>query len=76
MDRIYDFTPEDDMLVYREKSDWDVPYKLYVHDVNISVVLDKKYTYHLFHSTMLKYYTRPIQQIQYFLNLTIRIKLI
>ena len=64
------FTPRDEVLVYREKKGWEGTYTFLYRDERLSVVLGDKGLEHLLHSTMLKPYTRPRLPIQDFLNPT------
>ena len=59
-----------EVLVYREKKGWEGPYTFLYRDGRLSVVLDDKGLEHLFHSTMLKPYTRPCLPIRDLLNPT------
>lgn len=63
-------TPGDEVLVYRENVGWKGPFNLLYNDGSPSVVLDKKGREHMFHSTMLKPYTRPNIPIKDLLNPT------
>lgn len=65
---VVDITPGDEVLVYREKKGWDGPYTFLYRDGRLSVVLDESGREHLFHSTMLKPYTRPNLPISDLLN--------
>ena len=65
---VFDLTPGDEVLVYREKKGWDGPYTFLHRDGRLSVVLDENGREHLFHSTMLKPYKRPHLPIEDLLN--------
>lgn len=65
-----ELTPGDEVLVYREKIGLQGPYTFLYNDGRLSVVLDDKGREHLFHSTMIKPYTRPNLPISHLLNPT------
>lgn len=61
---VANITPDDEVLVCREKKGWDGPNTFLYRDVRLSVVLDSIAIEHLFHSTMLRPYTRPYLPIK------------
>lgn len=67
---VQEHTPREEVLVYREKNCADGPYTLLYRDGSLCVVLVDKGREHLFPSTMLKPYDRPLMEIKDLLNPT------
>lgn len=60
----------DEVLVYRERIGWDVPYTFLYRDGRLSIVLKSNGLKYLFHSTVIKPYQRPNISITDLLNRT------
>lgn len=58
-DDFFNFYPGDEVWVYSEKTGWDSPYTFLYRDGQLSIVRNQNGYEHMFHSTMVKPYTRP-----------------
>lgn len=65
---IADLIPEYECSLYRERIEWDRTYAFLYRDGRLVVVLDERERAHLFHTIMIKLYTRPRPPIQKILN--------